>query len=60
LASREIVLKNALGLTEKEYREAQWLTTYGITLDKAATLAKNEKAMAILREKAALDGLNKE
>lgn len=60
LASREIALKNALGLTEKEYREAQWLTTYGITLDKAAALAKNEKAMAILREKAALDGLNKE
>lgn len=53
-------LKIAFDLTDDEMNEAIFLASQGIKIDKAAILVKNEKAAAILREKAALNGLNKE
>lgn len=53
-------LQRVFNLTDNEMQEANALVAAGISLDKAAILVKNEKAMAILREKGALDSLNDE
>ena len=53
-------LQTVFNLTDNEMQEANALVAAGISLDKAAILVKNEKAMAILREKGALDSLNDE
>lgn len=55
-----IRLQRSFNLNDNEMKEANALVTAGISLDKAAILVKNEKAMAILREKGALDNLNDE
>jgi hypothetical protein len=60
LGSATKQLQLAFELNDEEMKEANALVSAGISLDKAAILVKNEKAMAILREKGALDNLNDE